>query len=204
MKRFNLKPLTLVLMTTSLAWGINCYAEPSPSTHQKLENFEHQAQQTFQDGWREGKLETSILVSDELSLFDIDAEVRGDKAYLSGIVKDPVEKQLAEEIALGVDGIEKVENAIIVDEGKVAEKGSSSGSSVKSAISDAMITAQVKVKLLSTENVPALDINVDTESKVVNLTGQVPSEAVKELVEKIAENTEGVKSVENDITVANS
>lgn len=143
-------------------------------------------------------------MSDELSLFDIDAEVRGDKAYLSGIVKDPVEKQLAEEIALGVDGIEKVENAIIVDEGKVAEKGSSSGSSVKSAISDAMITAQVKVKLLSTENVPALDINVDTESKVVNLTGQVPSEAVKELVEKIAENTEGVKSVENDITVANS
>ena len=70
-------------------------------------------------------------------------EVRGDKAYLSGIVKDPVEKQLAEEIALGVDGIEKSGKCNHRWTKVKLQRKVLSSVARKSAISDAMITAQI-------------------------------------------------------------
>ncbi|MEX2480875.1 MAG: BON domain-containing protein [Gammaproteobacteria bacterium] len=46
-----------------------------------------------------------------------------------------------------------------------------------------------------------LAINVDTDNGVVSLSGTVDSDDEKELAARIAENTEGAKSVVNQLTV---
>ena len=47
--------------------------------------------------------------------YDLSAMVQGDKATLTGEVEDAIAKELAEQIALGVDGIKRVDNKIEVE-----------------------------------------------------------------------------------------
>ena len=65
---------------------------------------------------REAQIWTTYAVNPHLKAFDLSVEVRGANAVLTGTVDDGVEKDLAEQIALGVNGIEKVDNRITVDE----------------------------------------------------------------------------------------
>jgi hyperosmotically inducible protein len=85
-----------------------------------------------------------------------------------------------------------------------AAKGSTAkGSAAKAeeSSSDAWTTAAVKLKLLSSREVPGLDINVDTRQGVVTLFGSVPAESTKQLAEKLASETSGARVVKNQIQV---
>jgi osmotically-inducible protein OsmY len=59
----------------------------------------------------------------------------------------------------------------------------------------------VKLKLLSNRDVPGLDINVDTRAGAVTLFGRVPAASTKELAEKLARETNGVRVVKNELQV---
>ncbi len=69
------------------------------------------------------------------------------------------------------------------------------------AIDDASITTTIKGKYLVDDTLKGMDISVDTVQGVVTLTGQVQSDTAKELATQIAQNTEGVMRVDNQITV---
>jgi osmotically-inducible protein OsmY len=68
---------------------------------------------------------------------------------------------------------------------------------------DASITSQVKYSLLSHRSTSALSTKVITEDGVVSISGVADSDAEKSLVSKLAQDTRGVKSVVNDMTVKN-
>ncbi|HEY1075282.1 MAG TPA: BON domain-containing protein [Fontimonas sp.] len=68
-------------------------------------------------------------------------------------------------------------------------------------VDDAAITGQVKSKLIGTDGIDALKIDVDTRSGVVQLTGTVPDTAQIALAEKVAGEVKGVKMVQNDLKV---
>ena len=70
------------------------------------------------------------------------------------------------------------------------------------AQSDAGITTAVKGKLGSDDLVKARQINVDTKDRVVTLTGQVQSQAEESRALQIARNTDGVRDVIDQISVA--
>jgi hyperosmotically inducible protein len=70
------------------------------------------------------------------------------------------------------------------------------------AISDATITASVKLALAVERGVKATDINVDTNRGTVTLTGTVPSDAEHRLAIKVAEDVEGVQEVVDHINVS--
>ena len=72
---------------------------------------------------------------------------------------------------------------------------------VGETIDDASITSQVKFALLSHSSTSALSTKVITENAVVSITGVANSDAEKSLVTKLAQDTRGVKSVVNDMTV---
>lgn len=74
-------------------------------------------------------------------------------------------------------------------------------SQVEQYVDDATITTRVKAGLLKDPTLEKLKIEVETSQRVVQLSGFVDSEATKDLAEEVAENTEGVKDVENDIIV---
>jgi osmotically-inducible protein OsmY len=73
--------------------------------------------------------------------------------------------------------------------------------SVGEAVSDAEITAKVKTKLLADKRTDGLKIDVDTQSGVVYLSGQVKSADERKTAETLAKEINGVSSVENNLQV---
>jgi len=52
-----------------------------------------------------------------------------------------------------------------------------------------------------TKTIKSLDIRVESDDGVVTLTGEVPSDNIKELIETIVKNTEGVKDINSNLEV---
>jgi len=72
----------------------------------------------------------------------------------------------------------------------------------KTDVKDTGITTKIKGALVTNPITKSSTIHVDTDNGIVNLTGEVPSARVMAEAERIAQNTEHVKSVHNNLTVA--
>jgi hyperosmotically inducible protein len=72
------------------------------------------------------------------------------------------------------------------------------------ALDDTTITAEVKTAFATGKDINSGDIHVTTTAGVVTLKGQVPDSVVAARAEAIARNTEGVRSVTNDLRVGSS
>lgn len=68
-------------------------------------------------------------------------------------------------------------------------------------VDDTAITSAVKTKFVGNKEVDASSIRVETLNGTVMLSGFAKNETEKSTAEKIAMNTEGVKSVKNEIAV---
>jgi osmotically-inducible protein OsmY len=72
------------------------------------------------------------------------------------------------------------------------------------AAADAATTAAVKTKLLGDTKVGGLAIDVDTKDNVVTLKGTVRSQAGRVKAVDLAKNTDGVKSIVDQLAVTTS
>lgn len=151
------------------------------------------------DARAEGSVSTAIATNRNLSPFSIDVDVEGNTAVLTGEVESEVEKDLAEQIAADIDGIENVDNQLQV--GKEGDHNKAGERTLADRMSDTSATATIKSKLLWNNSTEGLDIHVDTENGVVTLTGETDSSASKELAERLAEDTDGVREVRNELQV---
>jgi hyperosmotically inducible periplasmic protein len=70
------------------------------------------------------------------------------------------------------------------------------------AQTDTGITTAVKSKFAADDQVKAYQIDVDTRDKVVTLKGSVDTPAAKTRAVELARNTDGVRSVTDNITVS--
>jgi hyperosmotically inducible protein len=66
---------------------------------------------------------------------------------------------------------------------------------------DAGISTAVKSKLAADTTVKAYEIDVDTQNRVVTLTGEVQSSAAKDQALKLARDTDGVRDVVDRLSV---
>ena len=154
------------------------------------------------DAWREGKLETIYLFNRHLNNFTIDPEVMGNTVVLTGKVESDIDKELAEQLALGVEGISDVTNRLTVVPSEEARAGKKDGErSFSDKVEDATLTAEVKTKLLANTETGGLSIHVDTVARTVTLTGEVGSSAEKDLAEAIAKQVDGVVDVNNKLKI---
>lgn len=64
--------------------------------------------------------------------------------------------------------------------------------------SDTWITTKVKADLLTTQNVPGMEIKVDTVNGVVTLSGMVDTQSEKDRAVQLTRGIEGVKQVDAD------
>jgi len=69
------------------------------------------------------------------------------------------------------------------------------------AVGDAAITGKVKTALIADPDVKALRIDVDTKDNVVTLNGTADTQSHADKAVTVAKGVEGVKSVENRLTV---
>ena len=75
------------------------------------------------------------------------------------------------------------------------------GVSTSPTAPDAALTSKVKAKLLSDDMLSAMKIDVDSEDGVVYLSGVVDSADQKRKAVELAQNTEGVRRVEDNLKV---
>ena len=151
--------------------------------------------------WKEATITTRIYLSDVLGHYDIEPEVSGSTVQLKGRVSEQVEKELAGEIAKNTEGISSVDNQIIVDQEASILKHKGEQETMSQQFSDSTTTARVKSRLLWSNGVPGLSVNVITKDGITTLRGNVPLASQKALAEKLTLNTHGVRRVENQLLV---
>lgn len=163
-------------------------------------NAEDTVTQNMTDVRQETQIWTTYALSPYLRANDLRVSVQNGKATLTGTVDDGVTKDLATQIALGVDGIKDVDNQIVVNADFVPPAQSTTRS-YGEAIDDASITAAIKAKLLWSKYASGLTTSVETKAGRVTLNGTATSKQAKEAAQNLAMNTQGVLSVNNQINV---
>lgn len=149
---------------------------------------------------QETQIWTTYALSPYLRANDLKVSVHGGKATLSGKVEDGVSKDLAKQIALGVNGVKEVDNQIVIQPDYVPP-APSSDRSYGEVIDDSTITAAVKSKLMWSKYTDGLATDVDSNRGKVTLTGTADSAAARELAGRLATNTRGVVSVDKKLSL---
>lgn len=185
-----LKTLALAIATTGLI-GLSPFAAYAA---------EGDTSRELSEARQEGSIWTAIALNRHLNPFPIDVDVENGSAKLTGTVETAVERDLAEQIALGIDGVTKVDNQLTLDPA-FAPKASTQPS-LAQRFDDATLAATVKSKLLWNSNTEGLDIKVNAVNGTVSLTGSAQSAEAKELAGRLAANTDGVREVNNQLSVS--
>ena len=125
----------------------------------------------------------TYLKDDDIKIQSVDGVVS-----LTGTVSEESHKSLAQETVASLQGVKSVDNRLEVKGERPAEK------------SDAWLTTKVKTMLLYHRNVSAMT-EVNTKDGIVTLRGEAASQAQKDLTTEYTKDVEGVKDVNNEMTV---
>ncbi|KJR97065.1 MAG: transport-associated protein [Desulfobulbaceae bacterium BRH_c16a] len=120
---------------------------------------------------------------------DITIESKDGVATLTGTVSDESHRSLAQETVASLPGVASVEN-------KLEEKGEA-----PAAKTDAWLVSKVQAALLFHRDVNATEIDVLAKDGSVTLRGKATSMAQKDLTTEYAKDVDGVKDVNNEMTV---
>lgn len=159
----------------------------------------------FREGMVAGKLEMAIITNEHLNPFDINIDVKGNTVTLQGTVDSAVEVELAEAIAYGIEGIDKVDNQLQVDPEVLRDNMGEVRLKARSFmvyLNDLTLTAKVKTALIQSPTISASTIDVDVFKGDVILLGTVKQDAERSLAEELAQNVAGVSSVTNKLEVS--
>lgn len=158
-------------------------------------------EQQINNARQEAMIETTYTLSPYLRANDIEVMVMDGKATLNGTVEDDVNKDLAKEIALSVEGVESVDNQIEVRADYSPAERDDQERSFGDKIDDASITAAVKSKLIWSQYAEGFNTNVNTLNGKVTLLGTAESGAARELAATLAADTDGVTDVDNQLVI---
>jgi osmotically-inducible protein OsmY len=109
---------------------------------------------------------------------------------LTGTVSEESHKSLAQETVANMPGVKSVDNQLVIKGQQPPEN------------SDGWIGMKVKWALFFSRNVSAVNTEVDVTDGVVTLKGRADSQAQKDLTGEYAKDIDGVKGVNNQMTIA--
>ena len=127
----------------------------------------------------------TYLKTDDIKVRSSDGAVT-----LTGIVSENFHKSLAQETVAGLPGVKSVDNRLEVN------------GAAPNANSDAWLRDKVMVALLFHRSVSTVTTVVEVKDGVVTLRGAAASQAQKELTTEYAKDVEGIKDVQNEMTVS--
>lgn len=127
---------------------------------------------------------------------DVKVDVDGAQARLTGEVDKRTTQELAEEVALSVQGVERVDNRLRLKAQSAPEtRVDHAVSNTEREVNDAALEMRVGKNLLAEIGRYALDLEVEVTDGVASVRGRVPDRERKSLALKAAERTSGVKKV---------
>lgn len=152
-------------------------------------------------GWITTKIQAQYFTNPGLKPWNIDVtSSSAGVVTLRGEVDNATDKQQAVTIARNTEGVTRVEDNLRVrGEGRAA--GSADTPDTETSQPDGWITAKIQAKYFMDGDVKGRDINVDTSNGVVTLKGSVESESERRHAEALARNTDGVREVQNQLTM---
>ena len=133
-------------------------------------------------------IEDTLRKNPELKDRPIELVVRERKVSLSGVVDTESQKNLAQQIAWGVQGVVAVANNLSV-------------TTPTNAAPEDKLAKRVEFELYSTKAFSLNTLQIHSLDGTVTLAGSVSSRAEKLLAEKITQTVSGVKKVVNNLTV---
>jgi osmotically-inducible protein OsmY len=147
------------------------------------------------DDWLRDKVKMTLLFHRSVSATKTEVDVKDGIVTLRGQATSQAQKELTTEYARDVEGVKDVKNDMtLYQTSKKARR------TMGAKIDDASITAQVKMALLLHRSTSALSTTVATKHGVVTVGGKAKNTAEKDLVTKLVDDVNGVKSVKNRMT----
>jgi hyperosmotically inducible protein len=160
------------------------------------------------DAWVGEKVKVTLLFHRNVSGIKTEGDVKDGIVTLRGEASSQAQKELTTEYAKDVEGVKDVKNELTVSEASnkpgqktMGEKMDDVVDNVGGSIDDASITGQVKMSLLFHRSTSALSTKVETNDGVVTLYGKASNAAEKDLVTKLVNDINGVKRVNNRMTI---
>lgn len=151
-------------------------------------------------------VKSKLAADDTVKAYRIDVDTKDKVVTLKGDVDTPAARDRAVELARATNGVRDVVDVLTLGPAPapttgVAEQAKDAARDAGSMVGDAGITTAVKTKMLADTTVGGLKIDVDTKDGVVILIGNVASAAEKRRALEIARETDGVKSVKDQLKV---
>jgi len=148
------------------------------------------------DAWIADKVKVALLFHRSVNATETKVEVKDGIVTLRGAAASRSQKQLTTEYTKDVDGVKDV-----INEMTVAQASKKSHRTIGQKIDDASISAQVKMTLLNHRSTSVINTKVKTKRGVVTVGGQAKNTAEKDLVSKLVSDINGVKGVNNRMTI---
>ena len=176
------------------------------------------AREQLADAWLTTKIQSKFVGDREIKATDINVSSHNGVVTLKGrVLNDPMRK-LAVAIAQNTDGVRQVVDQLNVEiappvaaraqnaatPGAVATTGAADNTARPATVSasdDARITSSIQSKYFMDERIKGRHIDVATEGGTVTLNGEVGDETERAEALLLARTTEGVKRVEDSLTV---
>ena len=141
--------------------------------------------ESFDDASSSGQIKSRLLTASPSKFSEVDVEVTGRLALLTGRVTSPEDKIEAERIAWTVRTIDEIANEIeIIDK-----------SSILKNVNDEWITGQVRMRLFGDSKVKSVNYNIETFNGVVYLLGLAMTEDELKRAAEHASTVRGVQRV---------
>ena len=137
----------------------------------------------------ESSAKKSYVFKTYLKTDDIKIQSKDGAVTLTGTVSEESHKSLAEETVASLPGVKSVDNKLELKGERPAEN------------SDAWLITKVKGALLFHRSVSGIKTEVNVKDGIVTLQGEATSQAQKDLTTEYAKDVEGVKNVNNEMTV---
>ncbi len=147
----------------------------------------------------EAAVKAALILNENVSARKIGVSSDRGRVLLTGKIASPAEAELARKIADDIEGVVAVEFKLALE--AVPDKPERGRKSIIEKVDDVRVVAQVRAALMVNRNIDSSEIEVASERGVVRLSGIVRSGAEKDLVQKIAEDCWGVKSVDNALRI---
>ncbi|CAI1059722.1 Osmotically-inducible protein Y precursor [Serratia fonticola] len=163
------------------------------STGAKIDSSMKKVDNYMDDSGITAKVKTALVDDKAIKSTDISVETEKGVVTLSGFVATQAQAEKAVDVAGRVEGVKSVSDKLHVKD--------QATQSVKSYAGDTATTSELKAKLLADDIVPSRNVKVETTDGMVQLSGEVKTQAQSDRAESIAKAIDGVKSVKNDLAV---
>ena len=186
-----------ILLVLVLGGAIYYFARQNPS----LQNAVHNVKESAQDAAVTSRVRTALLLSKQVSPFDIKVETSQGEVTLQGQVSSEEVKAMAGAIAQDTSGVKQVHNSLGVNPS--AERNPDT-ERLGERVADLEIKTLVSDALSKNVEVGEKHIETEVKNRVVTLSGSVETTSQKYAAEQIAWQVPGVQGVNDNLSTTNT